>query len=252
MNPGEYPNLMTWFIHLTKILPLSWIPVDSMSIQISQYDILWSKNMLNSYSYITVAQNKHWDCLLNTKKHKSLFSSGKPRGLTGRPLSPPPLIPPNPFLGHPPLLSLIADRTHDFWYNFEKNLQVSATLTTSHYSRLKSFANSSSLVAPHSPNAPRLFPPPPPLFPLASVAAAVSSAASAAHENTPLTLNLTPNWETLQVTRLDLFFIRIRNGLTFQFLVKETAARLLFMAVRWVKCLVPFQTLTPRDQVSQA
>jgi hypothetical protein len=30
---------------------------------------------------------------------------------------------------------------------------------------------------------------------------------------------------------------------------KETTARLLFMAVRWVRCLAPFQTLSKRDQV---
>ena len=39
--------------------------------------------------------------------------------------------------------------------------------------------------------------------------------------------SITPTWENLQ----------------------ETTARLLFMAVRWVKCLVPFQTLSVRDQV---
>ena len=30
---------------------------------------------------------------------------------------------------------------------------------------------------------------------------------------------------------------------------QETTARLLFMAVRWVKCLAPFQTLSLRDQL---
>lgn len=30
---------------------------------------------------------------------------------------------------------------------------------------------------------------------------------------------------------------------------QETTARLLFMAVRWVRCLAPFQTLSKRDQV---
>lgn len=30
--------------------------------------------------------------------------------------------------------------------------------------------------------------------------------------------------------------------------MQETTARLLFMAVRWVRCLVPFQTLTKTDQ----
>lgn len=32
--------------------------------------------------------------------------------------------------------------------------------------------------------------------------------------------------------------------------LQETAARLLFMAVRWAKCLAPFQTLTSGDQVA--
>ncbi|XP_063237886.1 protein dissatisfaction-like [Bacillus rossius redtenbacheri] len=42
-----------------------------------------------------------------------------------------------------------------------------------------------------------------------------------------LPLALTPTWEVLQ----------------------ETTARLLFMAVRWVRCLAPFQTLSKRDQL---
>ncbi|BES87932.1 HOLI [Nesidiocoris tenuis] len=40
-------------------------------------------------------------------------------------------------------------------------------------------------------------------------------------------LSLSPSWEVLQ----------------------ETTARLLFMAVRWVRCLAPFQTLSKRDQL---
>ncbi|XP_021917928.1 nuclear receptor subfamily 2 group E member 1 [Zootermopsis nevadensis] len=43
----------------------------------------------------------------------------------------------------------------------------------------------------------------------------------------PLPLPLSPTWEVLQ----------------------ETTARLLFMAVRWVQCLAPFQTLSTRDQL---
>nr|XP_018897037.1 PREDICTED: nuclear receptor subfamily 2 group E member 1-like isoform X2 [Bemisia tabaci] len=42
-----------------------------------------------------------------------------------------------------------------------------------------------------------------------------------------LPLALSPSWEVLQ----------------------ETTARLLFMAVRWVRCLAPFQTLSKRDQL---
>ena len=99
----------------------------------------------------------------------------KARGGSGgivRASSPPSsILAPSPmFLGHPPLLSLIADRTHDFW--------------------AKSFANNNLL----APTTNRLFPPPPPLFPFA--AAAVSGASEAAPT---LPLTLTPNWETLQV-----------------------------------------------------
>lgn len=32
-------------------------------------------------------------------------------------------------------------------------------------------------------------------------------------------------------------------------ILQETTARLLFMAVRWVRCLAPFQTLSKHDQV---
>ncbi|CAH1184281.1 unnamed protein product, partial [Phyllotreta striolata] len=46
--------------------------------------------------------------------------------------------------------------------------------------------------------------------------------------NSPFTpIPLTPTWSLLQ----------------------ETAARLLFMAVRWVRCLAPFQTLSKHDQL---
>ena len=71
--------------------------------------------------------------------------------------------------------------------------------------------------APHPPV-------PPPIFPFAALATA-----NVATPPTPplLPLSITPNWDSIQ----------------------ETTARLLFMAVRWVKCLVPFQTLSVRDQV---
>ncbi|XP_055684665.1 protein dissatisfaction isoform X2 [Lutzomyia longipalpis] len=61
-----------------------------------------------------------------------------------------------------------------------------------------------------------MFPPPPPP-PL--------SAGSASSCGGPVDIRL-PSWEILQ----------------------ETTARLLFMAVRWVRCLVPFQTLSKGDQ----
>ena len=77
------------------------------------------------------------------------------------------------------------------------------------------------------PAAPPHPPPPvaPPIFPFAALATA-----NVATPPTPplLPLSITPSWDSIQ----------------------ETTARLLFMAVRWVKCLVPFQTLSVRDQVS--
>lgn len=60
--------------------------------------------------------------------------------------------------------------------------------------------------------------PPPPLLPLAPTTPNNNN-------NNSMVANL-PSWEVLQ----------------------ETTARLLFMAVRWVRCLVPFQTLSKADQ----
>ena len=68
-------------------------------------------------------------------------------------------------------------------------------------------------------------PPPPPILPFA--AAAATAGASPPPSAPSLPLSMTPTWESLQ----------------------ETTARLLFMAVKWVKCLVPFQTLSTKDQV---
>jgi nuclear receptor subfamily 2 group A len=79
-------------------------------------------------------------------------------------------------------------------------------------------------------------PAPPPLFPFGSHASsqqqqghASSSPPLPALQTSPSlpSLGMSPSWDTLQ----------------------ETTARLLFMAVRWVKCLAPFQTLSSRDQV---
>lgn len=72
------------------------------------------------------------------------------------------------------------------------------------------------------------WPPPPPLLPLPPPAAAVGERGQNNNNNNstvPSPTNL-PSWEVLQ----------------------ETTARLLFMAVRWVRCLVPFQTLSKTDQ----
>ncbi|KAF6208428.1 hypothetical protein GE061_016884 [Apolygus lucorum] len=53
------------------------------------------------------------------------------------------------------------------------------------------------------------------------------NASGPASPSTAIHLSLSPSWEVLQ----------------------ETTARLLFMAVRWVRCLAPFQTLSKRDQL---
>ncbi|XP_068085198.1 nuclear receptor subfamily 2 group E member 1 [Anabrus simplex] len=53
------------------------------------------------------------------------------------------------------------------------------------------------------------------------------SSAGGLPQPSPIPLALSPTWEVLQ----------------------ETTARLLFMAVRWVRCLAPFQTLSKHDQL---
>ena len=53
-----------------------------------------------------------------------------------------------------------------------------------------------------------------------------------------------PTWEFLQVKGLCLY----KQGPCSNNKFQETTARLLFMAVRWVRCLVPFQTLSKTDQ----
>lgn len=73
-------------------------------------------------------------------------------------------------------------------------------------------------------------PPPPPLLPLSpntngTTANGLTSNSSSSTIPSPSSTHL-PSWDVLQ----------------------ETTARLLFMAVRWVKCLVPFQTLSKADQ----
>lgn len=66
------------------------------------------------------------------------------------------------------------------------------------------------------------WPPPPPLLPLPPTTPTNNNINNS---TVPSPANL-PSWEVLQ----------------------ETTARLLFMAVRWVRCLVPFQTLSKADQ----
>ncbi|XP_036322425.1 photoreceptor-specific nuclear receptor [Rhagoletis pomonella] len=93
-----------------------------------------------------------------------------------------------------------------------------------------------------------------------SAAAAASQAAAlyAARQNGFLELLLSPDkcQEIIQyqVHNSILFpalpqqLIGVDSRLLSWEMLQETTARLLFMAVRWVKCLMPFQTLTKNDQ----
>ncbi|XP_026679212.1 nuclear receptor subfamily 2 group E member 1-like [Diaphorina citri] len=49
--------------------------------------------------------------------------------------------------------------------------------------------------------------------------------------------------------RINLSPFTKKKNVTFSLFLQETTARLLFMAVRWVRCLAPFQTLSKRDQL---
>ena len=145
------------------------------------------------------------------------------------------------------LLSIIADKTQNLWNkkltdNFERNITFSKSsqlnidrLSPNHHSPFPSpFQN----VIP---------PPKSSLFSFSSKRLSPASSEngsgfslkssdsgkilSSTTETSPSPANgsllVTPTWENIQ----------------------ETAARLLFMAVRWVKCLAPFQTLSLKDQV---
>lgn len=66
--------------------------------------------------------------------------------------------------------------------------------------------------------------------------------------------SFSPTWEMLQVASfsniLYLFlFSFIHRSLQGHVITQETTARLLFMAVRWVRCLPPFQTISKDDQL---
>ena len=143
------------------------------------------------------------------------------------------------------LLSLIADKTNSIWNKkLESNIMdvniIKSSAMVSDRSRSPN--------APVSPIQQNIIPPPPPLFPFTSQSLSpvssengsgfsfkssdsgklVSAASLESSSNlTNRSLLITPSWENIQ----------------------ETAARLLFMAVRWVKCLAPFQTLSLKDQV---
>nr|CAD7402948.1 unnamed protein product [Timema cristinae] len=74
-----------------------------------------------------------------------------------------------------------------------------------------------------------------------------------------LPLTLTPTWEVLQQPKSPSHDTDLLTGEPFHWTelhfwsvvigLQETTARLLFMAVRWVRCLAPFQTLSKRDQL---
>ena len=145
------------------------------------------------------------------------------------------------------ILSIIADKTQNLWNkkitdNFDRNITLSKPsqlnidrLSPNHHSPFPSpFQN----VIP---------PPKSSLFSFSSKRLSPASSEngsgfslkssdsgkilSSTTETSPSPANgsllVTPTWENIQ----------------------ETAARLLFMAVRWVKCLAPFQTLSLKDQV---
>ena len=143
------------------------------------------------------------------------------------------------------LLSLIADKTNSIW---NKKLESNIMDVNIIKSSAMVSDRSSSPNAPVSPIQQNIIPPPPPLFPFTSQSLSpvssengsgfsfkssdsgklVSAASLESSSNlTNRSLLITPSWENIQ----------------------ETAARLLFMAVRWVKCLAPFQTLSLKDQV---
>ncbi|XP_054742588.1 protein dissatisfaction [Anastrepha obliqua] len=93
-----------------------------------------------------------------------------------------------------------------------------------------------------------------------SAAAAASQAAAlyAARQNGFLELLLSPDkcqeiiqyqvHNSLLFPALPQQLIGVDSRLLSWEMLQETTARLLFMAVRWVKCLMPFQTLTKNDQ----
>lgn len=78
----------------------------------------------------------------------------------------------------------------------------------------------------------------------------------ASHSPTGTVQSLSPTWEMLQVA----FSVPMRqwpfhDALSIHtyprtlMMTQETTARLLFMAVRWVRCLPPFQTISKDDQL---
>ncbi|XP_040576737.1 LOW QUALITY PROTEIN: protein dissatisfaction [Lepeophtheirus salmonis] len=82
--------------------------------------------------------------------------------------------------------------------------------------------SSSSILSIPPASGSAILPPPPPLFPFFP-----SSVSKEDEESEHPPSSFSPTWPMLQ----------------------ETTARLLFMAVRWVKCLAPFQTLSSKDQL---
>uniref|UniRef100_A0A1A9X285 NR LBD domain-containing protein n=1 Tax=Glossina brevipalpis TaxID=37001 RepID=A0A1A9X285_9MUSC len=90
-------------------------------------------------------------------------------------------------------------------------------------------------------------------------AAAAASALYAARQNGFIELLLSPDkcqeiiqyqmHNSLMFPPLPQQLIGLDSRLISWEMLQETTARLLFMAVRWVKCLMPFQTLSRSDQV---
>ena len=62
----------------------------------------------------------------------------------------------------------------------------------------------------------------------------------------PVIVPFTPTWDIFQVNYQAVSPFRFHF---IDFFLQETTARLLFMMVRWVKSLAPFQTLSRTDQV---
>ena len=143
------------------------------------------------------------------------------------------------------LLSLIADRTQDIW-----NKKI---LSSCNGSTASSDCNRVDSERSHTPNLTTSpiplvnIPPPPPLFsftPLNSMPTSLASIGETPTVSSETKVPTAPTTETPTITTNGSFLITPswEN-------LQETAARLLFMAVRWVKCLAPFQTLSLKDQV---
>ena len=146
------------------------------------------------------------------------------------------------------LLSIIADKTQSLWNKKLDKDNIERNITFSKSSQLNIDRLSPNHHSPFPSPFQNVIPPPKSsLFSFSSKRLSPASSEngsgfslkssdsgkilSSTTETSPSPANgsllVTPTWENIQ----------------------ETAARLLFMAVRWVKCLAPFQTLSLKDQV---